>query len=225
MFLGIPLPVIFLSLWMGSAATDSAAVYIFLFFVSIGLGFIIGLVLLVLLLMYRRRWHRRLRDRLAADGITAREVSWFDAELSTEERRAWREMEANNPLLADAYCETLATKINATRIKTRVHGELLRLNKQINRAGRLRSTDRLELIEELNADRARIASIYDEAGTRLSTAKAHLQMIEAAANRDLTHRETEVMLQRLVNSQNHLPLIIEISKLEAEALLDLKENL
>ena len=64
-------------------------------FVSLGLGLVVALFALILLLLYRRRWQSRLRDRLAADGITAAEVEWFSAELSSEERKTWNELKGN----------------------------------------------------------------------------------------------------------------------------------
>src|SRR4029079_7412705 len=99
---------------MVAATTDTAAVYLLLSFVSLGLGLVVGLLLVMLLFFYRRRWQGRLRDRLALDGITADEVPWFAAELSSEERKTWAELKQKNPLLADAYCETLAAPPTAT---------------------------------------------------------------------------------------------------------------
>ena len=69
----IPLPVVFLLLFAAASTTDSAAVYLLLSFVSLGAGLVVGLIFLILLSLYRRRWHSRLRERLASDGITANE--------------------------------------------------------------------------------------------------------------------------------------------------------
>jgi amino acid transporter len=73
----IPLPIVFLLFFLTSAATDSAAIYLLLSFVSLGVGLVAGLFVLILLLLYRKRWHSRLREQLAADGVTADEVIWF----------------------------------------------------------------------------------------------------------------------------------------------------
>ena len=88
----LPLPIVFLILFLTASANDTAAIYLLLSFVSMGLGLVVGLITLILLLLYRRRWHSRLRDRLAADGITAAEVEWFTSELSSEERKIWGEL-------------------------------------------------------------------------------------------------------------------------------------
>ena len=219
----IPLPIVFLLLFLTSTATDSAAVYLLLSFVSLGLGLVVGLALVILLLLFRRRWRMRLRDRLAVDGITAGEVGWFETELSSEERKTWRELKANNPLLADAYCETLAARLTATRITARARGEILRVERQINRTRNLRGVDTSQLLNDLIADRERVDSLRQEAATRLSASKARLQTIEAAANRALSQSETELMLRRLVSSQEQFPLALEMAKLEREAKLELEQ--
>ena len=222
LLVSIPLPVVFLLFFLTSTATDSAAVYLLLSFVSLGLGLVVGLILVILFLIFRRRWHIKLRDRLAADGITAGEVSWFETELSSEERKTWRELKANNPLLADAYCETLAARLTATRITARARGETLRIERQINRTRSLRGVDTSQLLDDLIADRQRVEDLRQEATTRLSAAKARLQTIDAAANRALSQGETELMLRRLVSSQEQFPLALEMAKLEREAILELE---
>jgi len=214
----LPLPIIFLLLFIASATTDSAAVYLLLSFVSLGAGLVVGLFLLILLLLYRRRWQARLRDRLAADGITASEVVWFAAELSSEERSVWRELKLKNPLLADAYCETLAARLTATRIVARSRGAVLKVERQISRTRNLVGINTDALLNDLNADRQRFDLIRSEATIRLSEAKARLQTIEAAANRSLSQSETELMLQRLTAAQERFPLALEMLSLEQESL-------
>jgi hypothetical protein len=218
--LNVPLPTVFLVLFLGSVATDSAAVYLLLFFVSLGLGLVVGGLLLIFLMLYRRRWHSRLRDRLAIDGITAQEVHWFRSELSSEERNTWDELQSKNPLLADAYCETLAARLTATRIIARSRGGILKAERQINRARSIGEVDTSALVSDLTADRQRFEDLRREAKLRLSEAKARLQTIEAAANRTLTQQETEGMLRRLTASQEHFPLALEMANLERDALLE-----
>lgn len=220
----VPLPIVFFVLFLNSVATDSAAVYLLLSFVSLGVGLVVGLVLLSLLFVYRKRWHKKLRDRLAVDGITANEVIWFEAELTAEERKSWRELKASNPLLADAYCETLAARLTASRIAGRARSELLRIERQLNRTRNLRGVDTNELLSELTEDRQRVDKLRVEAVNRLSFAKARLQTIEAAAHRVLSQSETESMLRRLVSSQEQFPLALEIANLERDALLESRES-
>jgi hypothetical protein len=217
-FTSLPLPIIFLILFLGAAATDSAAIYLLLSFVSLGLGLVVALVLFIVLFFYRKRWLKRLRDRLAIDGITAAEVQWFVSELSSEERKIWGELEQQNPLLADAYCETLAARLTATRIISRARTATLKIERQINRTRNLRGVDTTALLTDLTADRQRSEELRKEATTRLAESKARLQTIEAAANRRLSQTETDLMLRRLEASQAHAPLALEMATLEEEAL-------
>lgn len=219
----IPLPIVSLVMFLAAGTTESAAIYLLLSFVSLGLGLVVGLLVLILLLLYRRRWHGRLRDRLAADGITATEVAWFMSELSSEERKTWGELKQKNPLLADAYCETLAARLTASRIIGRARGETLKVERQINRTRNLRGADTTALIEDLLADRRRSEELRKEAQTRLAEVKARLQTIEAAANRSLSQNETDLMLRRLAASQEQSPLALEMASMEREALLELAQ--
>ncbi len=220
----VPLPIVFLGFFLAAATTDSAAVYLLLSFVSLGLGLVVGLLVLTLLLLYRRRWHNRLRDRLAADGITAAEVPWFAGELSSEERRIWRELSEKNPLLADAYCQILANRLTATRIIAKSRGEVLKVERQINRTRNIRGVDTSSLLNDLLSDRLRVDGVRQEATIRLSEAKAQLQTIEAAANRKLSQNETNAMLRRLAASQELPPLALEMANLEREALRELDQS-
>jgi hypothetical protein len=215
----LPLPIVFLILFFVTAA-DSAAIYLLLSFVSMGLGLVVGLVVLILLMLYRRRWQSRLRDRLAVDGITATEVEWFTSELSSEERKTWAQLKQQNPLLADAYCETLATRLTATRIIARARGETLKAERQINRARSLSGVDTSSLLNDLHSDRQRSDALRKEATVRLAESKARLQAIEAAANRGLSQKETDSMLRRLAASQEHFPLVLEMDSMERAALLE-----
>ena len=217
-----PIPIVFMVLFLAAATTEAAAIYLLLSFVSMGLGLVVGLLVLITLLFYRRRWHNRLRDRLAADGITAAEVPWFASELSSEERKTWGELKQKNPLLADAYCETLAARLTATRIIARARGETLKVERQINRTRNIRGVDTTKLLDDLLSDRKRSEELRKEATVRLSETKARLQAIEAAANRSLSQSETDLMLRRLAASQEHFPLALEMASLEEAARSELE---
>jgi hypothetical protein len=114
--IALPFPVLFFVLFLTSAATDAAAVYLLLAGVGLAFGALAGGLVMILLYLYRKRWLRRLRDKLAEDGITATEVDWFTEELSTAERQILLETSKQSPLLADAYRETLASRLTASRI-------------------------------------------------------------------------------------------------------------
>jgi hypothetical protein len=217
----VPIPIVFLVFFLAAGTTETAAIYLLLSFVSLGLGLVVGLLVLFMLLFYRRRWHGRFRDRLAADGITAAEVPWFASELSSEERKIWAELKQKNPLLADAYCETLASRLTATRIIARARGETLKVERQINRTRNIQGVDTTKLLSELISDRERSEELRKEATVRLSETKARLQTIEAAANRSLSQTETDLMLRRLAASQEHFPLALEMANLEEAALREI----
>jgi hypothetical protein len=218
----VPAPLLFLVLFLTAAATESAAVYLLLAGLSLTLGFALGVVIAAILLIYRRRWLSKLRDRLASDGITADEVVWFRSELTSAERAALAEIERSNPLLADAYRETLANRLTASRIISRSKREMLRVERQINRARTLNTPESASLQQELTADHERLQQLRQQATDHLAKAKTRLQVIEATASRKLTEGETDLMMQRLGSSQDQLPLVLEIAKMEQQALIEAK---
>src|SRR5215211_5015434 len=218
----LPAPLVFLVLFMTTAATESAAVYLLLAGLSLTLGFALGVVIAALLFFYRKNWLAKLRDRLASDGITANEVVWFRSELTSAERKALAEIEQSNPLLADAYMETLANRLTASRIVSRSKREMLKVERQINRARLLRTPEANALEKELAADHEKLDHLRRQATDHLAKARTRLQVIEATASRKLNEGETEMMMQRLGSSQDQLPLVLEMAQLEQQALLEAK---
>jgi hypothetical protein len=216
----VPAPLVFLVLFLTATATDSAAVYLLLAGLSLTVGFALGVVIAALLLLYRRSWLAKLRDRLASDGITANEVVWFRSELTTAERKALAEIEQSNPLLADAYLETLASRLTASRIVARSKRELLKVERNINRARMLRTPEANALEKDLAADHEKLEHLRQQANDHLMKAKTRLQVIEATASRTLNEGETEMMMQRLGSSQDQLPLVLEMAQWEQQALLE-----
>ncbi len=214
----LPGPIIFIILLMTATTTDSAALYLFLAGLSLALGFSFGLIIAAALLLYRRMWLSRLRERLASDGITASEVVWFRSELTSAERKALKEIEQSNPVLADAYLETLAGRLTASRILSRSKREMLKVERRLNRARTLETSEALTLQEDLTADREKLDQLRQQAVTALSKARTRLQEIEATASRKLTQEETDLMMQRLGATQNQLPLVLEMAQIERQAL-------
>lgn len=219
----IPAPLLFLILFLTAAATESAAVYLLLVGLSLTFGFALGLVIAAILLIYRRKWLSKLRDRLASDGITASEVVWFRSELTSAERSALKEIEQSNPLLADAYLETLASRLTASRIISRSKRELLRVERRLNRARALGTPESKALQRDLAEDHDRVKHLLQQANEHLSNAKTRLQVIEATASRKLSQVDTNLMMQRLGSAQDQLPLVLEIAQLEQEMLRETNE--
>jgi len=183
---------------------------------SVPFSLIIGAIVAVFLLLYRRRWTRNLRERLASDGITADEVGFFLNELTSGEKRSLREMGKQQPLLADAYCETLALRLNATRLTNRARRDLLQVERRINRARYLNAPDTSVLLQELSRDRERLERLKQEGSSRRAEAEARLQMIEAAASRGASWAETNYMLQRLDEGRKNLPIGLETTRAEQQ---------
>jgi hypothetical protein len=198
------------------ALSGFSPVFLVLAITSAPASLIIAVVVALFLLMYRRRWTRNLRDRLASDGITADEVGFFLNELTSGERRSLREMEKKQPLLADAYRETIALRLNATRLTTRARRDLLQVERRINRARYLNAPDTSVLLDELARDRERLERLKQEGSSRRAEAEARLQMIEAAASRGASWAETNYMLQRLDEGRKHLPIGLETSRAEQQ---------
>ncbi len=214
----LPGPILFIFLFLTTSATDSAAVYLLLAGLSLAGGFTLGLIIAAVLLILKRRWLSRLRDRLASDGITANEVVWFRSELTSQERSALAEIEKGNPLLADAYLETLASRLTASRIISRTRREILMVERRLNRARSLGTGEAATLQEDLMTDRARLEQLRQHASEHLARTRTRLQEIEATASRKLNDEETEMMMQRLGANQDQLPLVLEIAQMERQSL-------
>ena len=221
----LPAPLLFLVLFLSATATDSAAVYLLFAGLSLALGVALGLVVALILTVYRRRWLSRLRDKLAADGITANEVVWFKSELTSAERQSLAEIKRSNPLLADAYLETIAARLTASRIVSRSRRELMRVERRINRVRGLNAADSASLLEDLSSDREGLERIRQTAGEHLVKANTRLQMIEATASRNMDQAETELMMRRLSAAQDQLPLVLEMAHLEQQALREAEKQI
>ena len=214
----LPAPLIFLILFLSTEATESAAVYLFLAGITFAFGLAVGLVIAAAILLYRRSWQAKLRDRLALDGITAGEVSWFRSELTSAERAALAEIQRSNPVLADAYLETLAMRLTATRIMARSRKELMKVERRINQARLLGGNESASLQADLATDREKIERLRQQADEHLRSAKTRLQVIEATASRKLNQAEIDVMMQRLGNAQDQLPLVLQMAQMEQQVL-------
>jgi hypothetical protein len=216
-FFVVALPVPFYFLMKYFSSSQEAAINILFALTSLAVGSILGFAVTLFLLYYRRHWAQKVRDRVAADGVTAEELPWFTTELTPAERQALKEIEARNPLLADAYRETLASRITATRIVANTKRELLLVERRLNRTAYIQGADTTNLQAELRADRERLEQVKLEGSERRAEAEARLQMIEAAASRGAGWDETNIALHRLSASRDHLPLALEAARLEQEA--------
>ena len=216
-FFLVALPVPFYFLLKSFSAAPEAGLNVLFALTSLAIGSIIGFAVTLFLLYYRRQWAQRVRDRVGADGVTSEELPWFTSELTPQERQALKEIEAQNPLLADAYRETLASRITATRVVANAKRELLLVERRLNRTAYIQGADTTTLQEELRADRERLEQVKLEGSERRAEAETRLQMIEAAASRGATWDETNIALHRLSTTREQIPLALEAARMEQQA--------
>ena len=225
LIIALPAPLYFLLRYFNAASGSEAGEFMLLAMTTLGVGSIIGLIVVVLLFIYRRQWEKRLRNRLAADGVTTEELTWFTGELTKAERRALREIETRNLLLADAYRETLAARVTATRVAANAKREAVAVERRSRDTAQLRPAERATLEEDLKSDRERLGRIEAEANERRAQAEARLLMIEATASRDASDEETRIALQRLELTQAQVPYSLESARAEREAREQLEHEL
>ena len=223
LLLALPLPAYFLFRYL--TATENVGEYMLFALTSLGVFSLFGLVAAFAVVFYRRLWERRLRERLAADGVTAVELRWFESELTPEQRRALREMEARKPLLAEAYRETLAARITAARVLAGARRDAELVERRIKTAEGFQTSNRAELEQGLRKDRERLSRVEGEAAEHLSEMEARLLSIESLASRDASEAETEVALRRLGDARRNLPLGLEGIREEQEAREEIEKEL
>lgn len=210
----LPAPLLFLLKYFSSP--EEAGVWMLITLSSLAVSSFVALCVVLFLLFYRSRWEARLRERLAADGITAGEVEWFRRELTSTERRALKEMDARNPLLADAYRETLAARLTASRVLATTRRETAQAELRLQQARGLQGAARGTLERDLRADRDRLERISREAAEHKAEAETRLRMIEAEFGRGRSEADTARALERLGQMRQNLPLALENARLERE---------
>lgn len=218
----LPAAITLLLLLLAPLAPPSAVVVFFFGVIVTAVGLLIGLSITGVLLHKRGRWVREMRERIAADGIRAEEIGWFTHELRSAEKRALRAVESRDLLLGDAYRETLASRLTATRILKSSKRELSLVRKREGKLRQLRSERRDEFLAEIGRDIEKVSGIRDEAATMLAEAEARLQMIEAAATRGGRLADNELALKKLSTRTAQLPLALESARLSDEIRLELE---
>src|SRR3954470_12949652 len=143
LLLALPFPAYFLFRYF--TATENVGEYMLFALTSLGVFSVFGLVAAFAVVFYRRLWERRLRERLATDGVTAEELRWFESELTDEQRRTLALMEARKPLLAGAYRETLAARVTAARVFANARRDAELVERRIKTAGGFQTSNRAEL--------------------------------------------------------------------------------
>jgi hypothetical protein len=220
----IPAIVTFLLMLLAAGSPPTAAVILFLGIVATGIGFLAGAATGAVLAHKRSVWTKEMRELIAADGIKAEEIEWFRHELKSNEKRALRAVEARDRLLGDAYRETLASRLTATRIVSSSKRELQLARRRQSSIKQLQSSRAADFSQEIARDIEKISKINDEAKVMLAEAESRLQMIEAAASRGGTLANHELALKKLSARTAELPLALESAKMTDEIRQELERE-
>ncbi len=206
------------------ATPPAAFTFFFLGLVATLVGLGIGLGLSGFFIYRHVDWSRQMRERIAADGIKASEIDWFRRELRTTERRALKQMDQYDPVLADAYREALASRLTATRIVRSSKVERQLTERRMRKVKDLRSENAVKFQEQIAEDIAKLNSINEEAKVMLAESESRLQMIEAAAIRGSGLADSELALKKLSARSKELPLALEEAKMAREIVKELEEE-
>lgn len=220
----IPAVIFFVLFFLFGSTPPAAITYFSLTIISLVVGFIVGLIISGILLYYRSRWLALIRERIAVDGIKTEEVRWFENELTSAERKSLKEIESSNRMLADAYRETLASRLTATRISKSTKKELLLVQRRQNKLKYLKTDASSQLQEQLKEDRQKLEEIKKESEQMRMEAETRLQMIEAASHRGNFTGDTELALKKLSARSAELPLALEALKMEEEIRRELEKE-
>ncbi len=224
-FVGAALPsILFFILFLLSSTVPTSAMFFFLSLISLVVGFVVGGLGSIGTLMYRSRWLGAIRERIAIDGIRTEEVRWFRNELKSEERKALKEIESKNLMLADAYRETLASRLTATRIIKTTKHELLLARRRNHKLKYLKSERLEDFKKEIERDVENLTKINNEALEMEAEAESRLQMIEAASRRGTELAGSELALKKLSARSEQLPLALESARMEEEIRRELEKE-
>ena len=219
----VPAVTLFILSLLATGATT--AMFVFFSIIALIVGFVFGLMITGGILYYRSRWLADVRERLAVDGIKANEVEWFRHELTTTERKSLKEIEAKDLMLGDAFRDTLAARLTATRILKSTKQELMLVQRRQGKLKYLKSENSANLQEELKTDHEKLNKIKTEAEELRIEAETRLQMIEAASRRGGSVADTELALKKLSARTAELPLALESARMEDEMRRELEKEL
>lgn len=220
----VPAVMTLVLLLLAAGGPPAAVIILFGGIVATVLGFVTGVVTAAVLTKKRSDWIRQLKETMAARGIRAEEIDWFRNELKSEERRALKALEHRDLLLADAYRETLASRLTATRIVKSSRRELMTSKRRQNSIKQLKSARAEEFQGMIGEDIKKLEKINEEAQVMLAEADSRLKMIEAAGTRGGTMADSELALKKLSARTAELPLALESAKMADEILIELEKE-
>ena len=217
---GIPALATFLLLFLTVSTPPAAATVLFLGMVITALAFVASLALSGFFAYRYSKWKEATREKIAADGIKAEEIDWFHRELRPAEKRALRDISVNDLLLADAYRETLASRLTASRIIRSSRREMTETQKRLGRIRSLGSQRHSDFQAEIQKDVTKLSDINRDAKEMLAEAETRLQMIEAAALRGGGLADSELALKKLTARTAELPIALEAARAHQEVLAE-----
>jgi hypothetical protein len=215
---------LFFVAFMFSSAPSWAVVSGFLLIVSLIGGFLLGLIISGGLMFYRSRWLAEVRERLAVDGIKAEEVDWFKHELTPAEKRSLQDIEARNLLLGDAFRDSLAARLTATRIQKSAKQELALIKRRQGKLKYSKTENSSAFQQELQKDFEKLTEIQKEADAMRVEAENRMHQIETAARHGSNFSETELALKKLSARTSELPLALESARMEEEIRKELEKD-
>ena len=211
-------------LLLATGGPPAAAVVLFIGLIATIAGFITGGVIAAILAHKHSVWSKDMRNRMAARGVRAEEVEWFRKELKPNERKALKSIGARDLLLADAYRETLASRLTATRIIKSSKRELQFARQRQNSVKQLKSAKAADFGAQIANDIEKIRSINEEAKLMLAEAESRLRMIEAASSREGHLADSELALKKLSARTSELPLALEAAKVTDDIRRELEQE-
>lgn len=219
-----PAILFFVLMFIFGSTPPVAVIFFFLAIVTGVSGLATGLGISGFLAYKRSDWKGAMRERIAADGIRAEEIEWFRHELRSNERRSLAEISSRDLLLADAYRDTLATRLTATRIIKSSKRELQLMQRRQNKLKNLKTESSTEFQATLAKDISKIESINSDARLMLAEAETRLQMIEVATVRGSAVADSEFVLKKLSARAAELPLALAEAKMADEIRAELEKE-
>ena len=223
-FTMVPAVLTFVLMLLFGGVPTTSVIILFVGLLLTTLGFLVGLGTALYLTHRRSRWTREMREKIASDGIRADEVDWFYGEMKPSEKRALRSITARDLLLADAYRDTLASRLTATRIVNSSRKELSMAKKRQNSIKLLKSSRTSEFQSQIAQDIEKVSRIHSEAREMLAEAESRLAMIEAAASRSGDLADNELALKKLSARANELPLALQSAQVADEIREELEKQ-
>ena len=221
----VPAICFFTILMLFGSTPPVAATIFFLGLIVTLIGLIVGLSLTGFFSYRYSEWKKNLREQIAARGIRAEEVHLFTNEMTGAEKKTLAELQKKDLLLADAFRETLASRLTATRIYKQARAELQIANRRQNKLKYAKTEKKDEFKAEIERDIKKLKGIKNDAEQMRGEAEMRLQMIDAAARRGTTLADSEIALKKLSARSAELPIALESARLEDEIRREVDEGM